>query len=73
MRELASTDPATRTRHEKGSAPSAQPKGFLASFSRISLRFRLPRRHRMTATDHRTELAARFQVWNQVTEQTSAA
>ncbi|PBC36059.1 IS6 family transposase [Rhodococcus sp. ACPA4] len=38
---------------------------FLASFSRISPYFRLPR-HRMTASDHRTEVATRFQVWGQV-------
>lgn len=45
---------------------------FLASFSRISPHFRPPR-HRMTATDHRTDIAARFQVWDQVAEQTAAA
>ncbi|MDV6278653.1 hypothetical protein R3Q06_35320 [Rhodococcus erythropolis] len=45
---------------------------FLASFSRISPHFRPPR-HRMTATDRRTELATRFQVWDQVTEQAVAA
>ncbi|MDV6278427.1 DDE-type integrase/transposase/recombinase, partial [Rhodococcus erythropolis] len=45
---------------------------FLASFSRISPHFRPPR-HRMTATDHRTERATRFRVWDQVTEQTVAA
>ncbi|MDV6278725.1 DDE-type integrase/transposase/recombinase, partial [Rhodococcus erythropolis] len=45
---------------------------FLSSFSRISPHFRTPR-HRMTATDYRTELATRFRVWDQVTEQTLAA
>ncbi|MDV6278612.1 hypothetical protein R3Q06_35075 [Rhodococcus erythropolis] len=45
---------------------------FLSSFSRISPHFRPPR-HRMTATAHRTERAARFRVWDQVTEQTAAA
>ncbi|MDV6278863.1 hypothetical protein R3Q06_36510 [Rhodococcus erythropolis] len=45
---------------------------FLSSFSRISPHFRPPR-HRMTATDHRTELATRFHVWEQVTEHALAA
>jgi len=27
----------------------------------------------MTATDHRTEIAARFQVWDQLTEQALTA
>ncbi|MDV6278215.1 IS6 family transposase [Rhodococcus erythropolis] len=53
--------------HSVGSA-----QRFLASFSRISPHFRPPR-HRMTATAHRTELATRFRVWDQVTEQTVAA
>ncbi|MDV6278130.1 IS6 family transposase [Rhodococcus erythropolis] len=45
---------------------------FLATFSRIYPHVRPPR-HRMTATDHRTERATRFQVWDQVTELTLAA
>ena len=47
-------------------------KRFLASFRRISPTFRPPR-HRMTATDHRTEMHTRFHVRGQVTEQTLAA
>ncbi|MDV6278415.1 hypothetical protein R3Q06_33875, partial [Rhodococcus erythropolis] len=56
----------------KGFRTVGSAQRFLASFSRISPHLRTPR-HRMTATDHRTELATRFQVWNQVTEQTLAA
>jgi putative transposase len=45
---------------------------FLAASSRISPHFRQPR-HRMTDTDHRTDIAARFQAWDQATEQILAA
>ncbi|MDV6278246.1 IS6 family transposase [Rhodococcus erythropolis] len=61
-----------RERSMKGFRAVGSAQRFLASFSRISPHFRPPR-HRMTATDHRTELATRFQVWDQVTEQTLAA
>ncbi|MDV6278420.1 IS6 family transposase [Rhodococcus erythropolis] len=61
-----------RERAMKGFRAVGAAQRFLASFSRISPHFRPPR-HRMTATDHRTELSARFRVWNQVTEQTLAA
>ncbi|MDV6278035.1 IS6 family transposase [Rhodococcus erythropolis] len=40
---------------------------------RAATRFFRPPRHRMTATAHRTELAARFRVWDQVTGLTLAA
>ncbi|MDV6278009.1 IS6 family transposase [Rhodococcus erythropolis] len=56
----------------KGFRTVGSAQRFLASFSRISPHFRPPR-HRMTATAHRTELATRFRVWDQVTEQTLAA
>ena len=61
-----------RERAMKGFRSVGAAQRFLATFSRISPHFRPPR-HRMSATDHRTELAARFQVWDQVTEQTAAA
>ncbi|WP_180279745.1 IS6 family transposase [Rhodococcus qingshengii] len=61
-----------RERAMKGFRTVGSAQRFLASFSRISSHFRQPR-HRMTATDHRTELADRFQVWDQVTELTPAA
>ncbi|MDV6278726.1 hypothetical protein R3Q06_35750 [Rhodococcus erythropolis] len=56
----------------KGFRTVGSAQRFLASFSRISPHFRPPR-HLVTATDHRTERATRFQVWNQVTEQTRTA
>ncbi|WP_374230550.1 IS6 family transposase [Rhodococcus sp. ARC_M6] len=56
-----------RERAMKGFRSVGSAQRFLASFSRISPHFRPPR-HRMYATDHRTEIRARFQVWNQVTE-----
>ncbi|MDV6278417.1 IS6 family transposase [Rhodococcus erythropolis] len=61
-----------RERAMKGFRTVGSAQRFLSSFSRISPHFRPPR-HRMTATAHRTELATRFQVWDQVTEQTLAA
>lgn len=39
---------------------------FLAAFSRISSHFR-PRRHLITASDYRTEMAERFHIWKTVT------
>ena len=39
---------------------------FLSAFSSISPHFR-PRRHRLTATEWRTEMADRFAVWEEVT------
>ena len=61
-----------RERAMKGFRSVGAAQRFLAALSRISPHFRPPR-HRMSATDHRTELATRFQVWDQVTEQTVAA
>ncbi|MFC1474105.1 DDE-type integrase/transposase/recombinase [Rhodococcus qingshengii] len=57
-----------RERAMKGFRSVGSVQKFQSSFSRISPHFCPPRR-RMTATDHRTEIAARFQVWDQVTEQ----
>lgn len=56
----------------KGFRSVGSTQRFLASFSRISPHFRPPR-HRMSATDHRTEVAIRFQVWDQVVEQADVA
>lgn len=61
-----------RERAMKGFRTGGSAQRFLASFSRISPHFRPPR-HRMTATDHRTEMHTRFQVWDQVTEKALAA
>ncbi|PBC39622.1 IS6 family transposase [Rhodococcus sp. ACS1] len=61
-----------RKRAMKGFRSVGSAQRFLSSFSRISPHFR-PHRHRMTATDYRTEIRTRFQVWNQVTEQAPAA
>lgn len=61
-----------RERAAKGFRSVVAAQRFLAAFGHISPHFRPPR-HRMTATEHRTDMAARFQVWDQVTEQTLAA
>jgi putative transposase len=45
---------------------------FLSACSGISAHFR-PRRHRLSATRWRTEIADRFAVWNEVTELDAAA
>ena len=39
---------------------------FLSAFSGISAHFR-PRRHRLSATGWRTEMAERFAAWSEVT------
>ena len=56
-----------RERAMKGFRSVGAAQRFLSAFGRISPLFRPPR-HRMNATDRRTEIRARFQVWNQVTE-----
>ncbi|TSD40273.1 IS6 family transposase [Rhodococcus sp. KBS0724] len=61
-----------RERAMKGFRSVGAAQLFLSSFSRIAPHFRPPR-HRMNATDYRTELAIRFQVWDRVTEMTVAA
>jgi putative transposase len=45
---------------------------FLSAFSGISGHFR-PRRHRLSATQWRTEMAERFAVWREVTALDAAA
>ena len=45
---------------------------FLSAFSGICAHFR-PRRHLLSATEWRTEMADRFAVWRQVTAPDAAA
>jgi putative transposase len=45
---------------------------FLSAFSGIFVHFR-PRRHLLSATEWRTEMADRFAVWRQVTAPDAAA
>ncbi|MFF8917228.1 IS6 family transposase, partial [Streptomyces sp. NPDC015032] len=42
----------------------------LSAFSGISPHFR-PRRHLMTASDHRAEMTVRFVIWDQITGTTA--
>jgi len=44
---------------------------FLSAFSGISPHFR-PRRHRLSGTDWRHEMAERFAVWTEITGQATA-
>jgi hypothetical protein len=63
--ELASTDEAARA--GGASLPLARrDPSFLSAFSGISPDFR-PGRHKLSATDYRTETNDRFQSWNEVT------
>ncbi|MFF3877349.1 IS6 family transposase [Streptomyces sp. NPDC001978] len=55
-----------RERAMKGFRSAGRTQRFLSAFSQISPHFR-PRRHRMTATDYRTEMQHRFTIWNQIT------
>ncbi|MFI2257896.1 IS6 family transposase [Streptomyces tubercidicus] len=50
----------------KGFRSAGGAQRFLAVFSTVSPHFR-PRRHRMPATDYRTEMRHRFTVWKQIT------
>ncbi|MFB7216349.1 IS6 family transposase [Streptomyces sp. NPDC056255] len=55
-----------RERAMKGFRSVGGAQRFLAAFSGISPHFR-PRRHLMTATDHRAEMTVRFAIWEQIT------
>ncbi|MGX4694662.1 IS6 family transposase [Streptomyces sp. JNUCC 63] len=55
-----------RERAMKGFRSIGAAQRFLAAFSGISPHFR-PRRHLMTAPDHRAETTVRFAVWDQIT------
>ncbi|MGW1553056.1 hypothetical protein ACWCQX_41315, partial [Streptomyces sp. NPDC002346] len=55
-----------RERAMKGFRSVGGAQRFLSAFSGISPHFR-PRRYRMTAPDHRTEMITRFAVWDQIT------
>ncbi len=55
-----------RERAMKGFRSVGAAQRFLAAFSGISPHFR-PRRHLMTATEHRTEMIKRFVIWDQIT------
>ncbi|PWI06990.1 IS6 family transposase [Streptomyces sp. NWU339] len=55
-----------RERAMKGFRSVGGAQRFLAAFHGISPHFR-PRRHRMTAPGHRTEMTVRFALWDQIT------
>jgi hypothetical protein len=61
-----------RERAMKRFKSSRHAQRFLSAFSGISAHFR-PRRHLLSATDWRTEMADRFAVWRQVTAPEAAA
>jgi transposase-like protein len=55
-----------RERGMKGFRSVGGAQRFLSAFSGISPHFR-PRRHLMTAPDHRAEMTIRFAIWEQIT------
>lgn len=55
-----------RERAMKGFRSTSGAQRFLAALSGISPHFR-PRRHLLTAAEHRAEMSIRFAVWEQVT------
>ena len=61
-----------RERAMKRFTSSRHAQRFLSAFSGISAHFR-PRRHLLSATQWRTEMADRFAVWRQVTAPDTAA
>ena len=61
-----------RERAMKRFTSSRHAQRFLSAFSGISAQFR-PRRHLLSATEWRTEVADRFAVWRQVTAPDAAA
>lgn len=56
-----------RERAIKGFRSVGGAQRFLSAFSGISPPFR-PRRHLMTAAEHRLEMTVRFTIWDQITE-----
>ena len=61
-----------RERAMKRFKSSRHAQRFLSAFSGISAHFR-PRRHLLSATEWRTEMADRFAVWRQVSAPDAAA
>ncbi|MEW2491844.1 IS6 family transposase [Streptomyces sp. NPDC048411] len=61
-----------RERAMKGFRSVGGAQRFLSAFSGISLHFR-PRRHLITAAEHRLEMTIRFTIWDQITENISRA
>jgi putative transposase len=55
-----------RERAMKGFRSAGAAQRFLAAFSGISPHFR-PRRHLLTATEHRLEMIIRFTIWDHIT------
>jgi putative transposase len=55
-----------RARAMKGFRGTGGAQRLLSAFSGISPPFR-PRRHLMTASDHRAEMTTRFATWDQIT------
>ncbi|MEV5010401.1 IS6 family transposase [Streptomyces sp. NPDC055692] len=55
-----------RERAMKGFRSIGAAQRFLSAFSGIAPHFR-PRRHLMTAPDHRAEMTVRFAIWDQIT------
>ncbi|MGW3661525.1 IS6 family transposase, partial [Streptomyces sp. NPDC005151] len=55
-----------RERAMKGFRSAGGAQRFLSAFSGISLHVR-PRRHLLTAAEHRLEMTVRFTIWDQVT------
>jgi putative transposase len=56
-----------RERAMKGFRSVGAAQRFLSAFSGISPHFR-PRRHLMTAAEHRLEMAIRFTLWGHITK-----
>ena len=70
--KLAHQPTRQRERAMKRFKSSRHAQRFLSAFSGISAHFR-PRRHLLSATEWRTEMADRFAVWRQVTAPDAAA
>ncbi|MDH6436048.1 transposase-like protein [Streptomyces sp. SAI-144] len=61
-----------RERAMKGFRSVGAAQRFLSAFSGISPHFR-PRRHLMTASGYRAEMAIRFAIWDQATDRPAVA
>ncbi|GAB2817725.1 hypothetical protein GCM10027073_56740 [Streptomyces chlorus] len=63
----APTQPPVRLEEAHSLQALGAAQRFLSAFSGISPHFR-PRRHLMTAADHRLEMTIRFTLWDHITK-----
>lgn len=67
MRRGSPLHPPARTDHAGRFRSVGAAQRFLSAFSSVSSHFR-PRRHLLTAAEHRLEMTIRFTLWDHITK-----